>query len=79
MSSVNLRELTILSFKNDQLIKEEEVKNFKSFIEVYCSDLKKTEWDVLLNDELYVEVLSLFNNLKSFNQNLKIENHLNLN
>jgi len=64
MKPSNLRELTILSFEGKE-VKEcrEIVYRFKSFIEAYCAELKKTEHDVLLNDKTYAIVLSLFDNL----------------
>lgn len=66
MKPDNLRELTILAFQGEE-IKEEIVERFKWFIEAYCAELKRTENDVLFNDETYDMVLSLFDNVMSKN------------
>lgn len=60
----NLRELTILTFQGEE-IKDEVVESFKWFIEAYCAELKRTENDVLFNDETYDVVLSLFESVMS--------------
>ena len=64
MKPSNLRELTILSYQGEEIKEGKElVYRFKGFIEAYCAELKKTENDVLYNDETYDVVLSLFKNV----------------
>ena len=64
MKPLNLRELTILSFQGEEITENKRiVERFKSFIEAYCAELKKTEHDVLQNDETYEIVLSLFDSV----------------
>ncbi len=64
ISSVELRELTIEFFKNEETTKPKEiVKLFSNYIKAYCAEMKKNEYDILFNDELYEFVYSIFHTL----------------
>jgi hypothetical protein len=64
ISSVELRELTIEFFKNEETTKPKEiVKLFSNYINAYCAEMKKNEYDILFNDELYEFVYSIFHTL----------------
>jgi len=63
-----LRELAKASLlRGESLIKDKEdeiaLKKFTSYIEAYCAELKTTEHDILLDDELFEMVYSLFYNI----------------
>ena len=58
ISSTELRELTIEFFKNEETTKPKEiVKLFSNYINAYCAEMKKNEYDILFNDELYEFVI----------------------
>lgn len=64
ISSTELRELTIEFFKNEETTKPKEiVKLFSNYINAYCAEMKKNEYDILFNDELYEFVYSIFHTL----------------
>ncbi len=42
---------------------EKVVGRFIYYMDAYCAELKCTECDILLNDERYESVFSLFNNI----------------
>ena len=64
ISSVELRELTIEFFKNEETTKPKEiVKLFSNYINAQCAEMKKNEYDILFNDELYEFVYSIFHTL----------------
>jgi len=59
-----LRELTIEFFKSEETIKPKEtVRLFSNYINAYCAEMKKNEWDILFDDELYELVYSIFHSL----------------
>ena len=45
--------------------KDDEIalKKFTTYIEAYCAEMKATEHDILLNDELFESVYSIFHNI----------------
>jgi hypothetical protein len=62
--SAELRELTIEFFKSEETIKPKEiVRLFSNYINAYCAEMKKNEWDILFDDELYELVYSIFHSL----------------
>jgi len=62
--STELRELTIEFFKSEETIKPKEiVKLFSNYINAYCAEMKKNEWDILFDDEQYELVYSIFHSL----------------
>ena len=62
--STELRKLTIEFFKSEEAIKPKEiVKLFSNYINAYCAEMKKNEWDILFDDELYELVYSIFHSL----------------
>ena len=63
-----LRELAKASLlRGESLVKDKQdeiaLKKFTSYIEAYCAELKTTEHDILLDDELFEMVYSLFYNI----------------
>jgi hypothetical protein len=63
-----LRELAKASLlRGESLVKDKHdeiaLKKFTSYIEAYCAELKTTEHDILLDDELFEMVYSLFYNI----------------
>jgi hypothetical protein len=63
-----LRELAKASLlRGESLVKDKHdeiaLKKFTSYIEAYCAELKTTEHEILLNDELFEMVYSLFYNI----------------
>lgn len=65
-----LRELAKASLlKGESLVKDKEdeiiLKKFTAYIHAYCAELNTTEHDILLNDELYESVFSIFQNITS--------------
>lgn len=63
-----LRELAKASLlRGESLVKDKDdevtLKKFTSYIEAYCAEMKTTEHDILLNDELFETVYSIFHNI----------------
>jgi hypothetical protein len=63
-----LRELAKASLlRGESLVKDKDdeiaLKKFTTYIEAYCAELKTTEHEILLNDELFESVYSLFYNI----------------
>lgn len=63
-----LRELAKASLlRGESLVKDKDdeiaLQKFTSYIEAYCAELKTTEHEILLNDELFESVYSLFYNI----------------
>jgi hypothetical protein len=63
-----LRELAKASLlRGESLVKDDDdeiaLQKFTSYIEAYCAELKTTEHEILLNDELFESVYSLFYNI----------------
>ena len=55
-----LRELAKASLlRGESLVKDK----FTTYIEAYCAEMKATEHDILLNDELFESVYSIFHNI----------------
>lgn len=63
MNLSELKELSILHFQGKEVHMSSLLKKFISFIHAYCVDLKKTEIDVLYNDDTFDIVSSLFESL----------------
>ena len=62
--SAELREQTIEFFRSEETTTPKEiVRLFSNYINAYCEELKKNEWDILLDDELYETVYSIFHSL----------------
>lgn len=60
-----LRELAKASLlRGESLVKDKDseivLKLFTAYIEAYCAELNTTEYDILLNDELFESVYSIF-------------------
>lgn len=60
-----IRENAIEQLKGNQPceISKPVVDKFFNYLDCYCAELKFTEYDVLLNDEHYESVWSLFSNI----------------
>ena len=63
-----LRELAKASLlRGESLVKDKDdeflLQKFTTYIEAYCAELKTTEHDILLNDELFESVYSIFHNI----------------
>ncbi len=63
-----LRELAKASLlRGESLVKDIDdeiaLQKFTSYIEAYCAELKTTEHEILLNDELFERVYSIFHNI----------------
>jgi hypothetical protein len=63
-----LRELAKASLlRGESLVKDKDdeiaLKKFTSYIEAYCAELNTTDYEILLNDELFETVYSLFHNI----------------
>jgi hypothetical protein len=63
-----LRELAKASLlRGESLVKDKDdevaLKKFTSYIEAYCAELNTTDYEVLLDDELFERVYSIFHNL----------------
>jgi len=63
-----LRELAKASLlRGESLVKDKDdeiaLKKFTTYIEAYCAEMKATEDDILLNDELFESVYSIFHNI----------------
>ena len=63
-----LRELAKASLlRGESLVKDIDdeiaLQKFTSYIEAYCAELKTTEHEILLNDELFEMVYSIFHNI----------------
>ena len=63
-----LRELAKASLlRGESLVKDKDdeiaLQKFTSYIEAYCAELNTTEHEILLNDELFEMVYSLFYNI----------------
>ena len=70
ISAECLRDLAKSSlFGGEYLAKGEEneiiLSKFLSYIDAYCAELKTTEHEILLNDELFNDVYSIFSNISS--------------
>jgi len=60
----DLRELTIEFFKAEESKNTKDiVRLFSNYIKAYCAEMKKSEWDILLDDELYESVYSIFHSI----------------
>jgi hypothetical protein len=60
-----LRELAKASLlRGESLVKDKDdevaLKKFTSYIEAYCAELNTTDYEILLNDELFETVYSIF-------------------
>ena len=63
-----LRELAKASLlRGESLVKDKDdeiaLQKFTTYIEAYCAELKTTDYEILLNDELFESVYSLFQNI----------------
>ena len=63
-----LRELAKASLlRGESLVKDKDdeiaLKKFTTYIEAYCAELNTTDYEILLNDELFETVYSLFHNI----------------
>ena len=64
IESEELRKLAIEFFKDEESTKPKEiVRLFANYINAYCAEMKKSEYEVLFDDELYDTVYSIFNSL----------------
>ena len=64
ITSEELRKLAIEFFKDEESAKPKEiVRLFANYIHAYCAEMKKSEYEVLFDDELYDTVYSIFNSL----------------
>jgi hypothetical protein len=63
ITAQQLRENAIAFFNGKSIEQSLLDKNFIDYINAYCFELKKTEWDVLYNDETYDIVFSIFNSI----------------
>ena len=64
IASEELRKLAIEFFKDEESAKPKEiVRLFANYINAYCAEMKKSEYEVLFDDELYDTVYSIFNSL----------------
>lgn len=61
--SQSVREKAIAFFNNQPVSQDSLDKNFTDYILAYCHELKKTEWDILLNDKNFELVFSIFQNI----------------
>ena len=60
-----LRELAKASLlRGESLVKDKDdeiaLQKFTSYIEAYCAELNTTDYEILLNDELFETVYSIF-------------------
>ena len=60
-----LRELAKASLlRGESLVKDKDdevtLQKFTSYIEAYCAELNTTDYEILLNDELFERVYSIF-------------------
>jgi hypothetical protein len=60
-----LRELTANQLFNNEKSDEPVVHSFIKYIDAYCAELNCTEHDILLDDEKYEQVFSIFSNIMS--------------
>ena len=51
-----LRGESLVKDKNDEFL----LQKFTTYIEAYCAELKTTEHEILLNDELFEKVYAIF-------------------
>jgi hypothetical protein len=63
-----LRELAKASLlRGESLVKDKEdeviLQKFTTYIEAYCAELNTTDYEVLLDDELFETVYSIFHNI----------------
>jgi hypothetical protein len=63
-----LRELAKASLlRGESLVKDKDdeiaLQKFTTYIEAYCAELNTTDYEILLNDELFETVYSLFHNI----------------
>jgi len=63
-----LRELAKASLlRGESLVKDKDdeiaLKKFTTYIDAYCAELKTTEHEILLNDELFESVYAIFHNI----------------
>ena len=63
-----LRELAKASLlRGESLVKDIDdeiaLQKFTTYIEAYCAELNTTDYEILLNDELFENVYSLFYNI----------------
>lgn len=64
IASEELRKLAIEFFKDEESAKPKEiVRLFANYINAYCAEMKKSEYEVLFDDELYDTVYSIFHSL----------------
>ena len=63
IASEELRELTIKFFEGQDKKPKEIVRLFANYINAYCAEMKKSEYEVHFDDELYDTVYSIFNSL----------------
>ena len=64
IGSEELRKLAIEFFKDEESAKPKEiVRLFANYINAYCAEMKKSEYEVLFDDELYDTVYSIFHSL----------------
>ncbi len=58
--SMSIREFMIKYIKEKKIPEDITTKQFISYLDAYCSELKLTKYDVLLNDDKYQKVYELF-------------------
>ena len=63
-----LRELAKSSLlRGESLVKDKDdevtLQKFTSYIEAYCAELNTTDYEILLNDELFERVYAIFYNI----------------
>ena len=63
IASEELRELTIKFFEGQDKKPKEIVRLFSNYINAYCAEMKKSEHEILFDDELYETVYSIFHSL----------------
>jgi hypothetical protein len=54
-----LRGESLVKDKDDEVI----LQKFTTYIEAYCAELNTTDYEVLLDDELFETVYSIFHNI----------------
>lgn len=59
----NFRQLTYLVIHGEKIENNEIVNDFVNYIQAYCAELKLTDYDIVLNDDLYNMVYDLFDSV----------------
>jgi hypothetical protein len=78
-----LRELAKASLlRGESLVKDKDdevlLQKFTTYIEAYCAEMKTTEHDILLNDELFERVYSIFHNITTRDLSASLVENANL-